>query len=805
VSRGERRAAAAVGGSVPNGLPPLVEAKLLAPRLRARLVERPRVTDLLDGTGGAALTLLSAPTGYGKTTAVRAWCEDRGDASAWITLDPGDNDPVRLWTYVATAVNRIRDGLGRGALQRLDRPGACLEFAIDELANGIGAFDEPLVVVLDELHLIDDPRALVSLEHFIERLPPNGRLVVLTRSEPALELPRRRALGALVELRAAELAFTLAEARELLVDRARIPLRATEVGELVARTEGWPAGLCLAALWLRGLDDPTAGARAFAGSNRNVVSYLSREVLDGLDCDTRSFLLRSAVLGRFTTELCDAALGRSDSAAMLERIERRNLFLVPLDGVGRWFRYHALFAELLALELGTDDPEVAPGLHRRASAWFEQRGLLVEAADHATLAGDHAFVADLLVRYQRSLHVRPTTFLRLVETLPEQALIERPVLPVMAAVQAGHAGRPARDRRRFLSVAARARAEHPDRFGPALHAAVGLARVGWIDRDLAKAIRFGRRAAAIASADDEAGALFVDVTAALSHALCVAGDLDGASQSAWAAIEHPGLEDRPSSYAVALSALALAAVGQGRVTAARAHVDAAAAVVHRAGLDADCAGGIAAGASAVVHRAEGNLPEAELRAERAEHIRRRQGACVELAWTLLLLAEIRRLRGRLADAGRTLVEARDVLGELADAGPLDEWLAEEGRQLAEALEQAATGDRPELPTEAELAVLRLMPSDFSLRQIAGELFLSQNTVKTHTRVIYRKLGVGSRAEAVARADALGLLVGESPGVNEAAQRPADPGSVRLAVCPNARIASSSRASSTTTSRARSTA
>ena len=612
--------------AVSSGLPPLVESRLLAPRPRAGLVERPRVADLLDGTGGAALTLLSAPTGYGKTTAVRAWCEDRGDACAWITLDAGDNDPLRLWTYVATAVNRIRDGLGRRALQRLDGPDARLEFAIDELANGIGAFDHPLVVVLDELHLVDDPGALASLEHFVERLPPNGRLVVLTRSEPALRLASRRARGALVELRAAELAFTTTEARELLVDRAGIPLGEGEVAELVARTEGWPSGLCLAALWLRGLDDPAAGAREFAGSNRNVVSYLSREVLDGLDPETRSFLLRSSVLGRFTTEVCDDVLGRSDSAAVLERIERRNLFLVPLDGEGRWFRYHALFAELLALELGSAHPGIAADLHRRASAWFEARGLIVEAAEHATLAGDHTFVADLLVRYHLPLQIRPATFLRWVATLSEQALVERPVLPVMAALQAVRAGRPAVERRRFLSIAARARAEHPDRFGPSLDAAVGLARLSWIDRDLGKAIRCGRAAAATVRVDDEASALFVEVTAALSHALCVAGDVDEAVEWAWAAIEHPDIQQRQPSYAVALSALALAAAGQGRVTAARAHADAAAAIVRRAGLGTSWAGGVVAAASAVVHREEGNLLEAELQAERAELVRRPHGA-----------------------------------------------------------------------------------------------------------------------------------------------------------------------------------
>ena len=253
-------------------LPPLVESKLLAPRQRGGLVERPRVMGLLDGAEGPALALLSAPTGYGKTTAVRAWCADRGEAFAWITLDAGDNDPLRLWTYVATGVNRIREGLARRALQRLSEPAGAVEFAIDELSNGIGAFGKPLVVVLDELQAIDDPGVLASFEHFIERLPPNARLVALTRSEPAIQLARRRGRGALVELRAAELAFTSEEARELLVERAGIPLGEREVEMVVERTEGWPAGLTSP---LSGFAVSTIRARARASSPVPATGMLS--------------------------------------------------------------------------------------------------------------------------------------------------------------------------------------------------------------------------------------------------------------------------------------------------------------------------------------------------------------------------------------------------------------------------------------------------------------------------------------------------------------------------------------------------
>lgn len=744
-------------------LPPLVESKLLPPRSRTGLVDRPRVVHLLDGADGAALTLLSAPTGYGKTIAVRAWCDERSTAFAWITLDAGDNDPLRLWTYVATAVNRIRDGVGRAALQRLGKAEVAIEFVIDDLANGIGSFGEPLVVVVDELHLVDDTTALSSFEHFIERLPSNARVLALTRTDPPIQLGRHRGRGALVELRAAELAFSVSEAQELLVDRGQIALTGGEVEVLVARTEGWPAGLYLAALWLRGHDNPGEGAREFAGSHRHVVGYLSGEVLEDLDSDMRSFLLRSSVLGRFTAELCDAVLERTDSAETLATIERRNLFLVPLDGHGNWFRYHALFAELLALELAANDPGAAPDLHRRASTWFEERGLIVEAAEHAGLAGDHMFVANLLIRSHLQLHLRPATFLRWVETLPDEILVEHPLLPAIAAIQAGRAARPPHERRRFLALADRARAEHPERFGPHIDAAVAVTRVGWIDRNLGEALRYGLDAIKALKKSGDPSPLFVPLAAGLSHTLYLAGELDEAGGFARAAADHPDAPQREAGYAVALAVLALVAAEQGRVTTARVHVDAAASLIRENGLKTDWVGGIVASALAVVFREEGELSQAEREAETAESIRRTQGACVELAWTLVLSAGIQSRRGRLVEARSTLEEAHEILGELADAGRIGALVAVAEAELADALETAAAGELLEQPTEAELAVLRLLASDLTLNQIANELFLSVNTIKTHRRVLYRKLGVNSRTEAIARAGVLELISPESPG------------------------------------------
>ena len=341
--------------------------------MRRELVDRPRLRQALDAGDDAALTLVAAPAGYGKTTAVRAWCASLDAALAWVTLDAGDNDPVRLWRYVATAVDRVRPGLGRSALQRLDVPGGAVEDAVDELMNGIAAFGSALVIVLDDLHAVTDEECLSSIDHALAHLPANARLIAVTRVDPALRLARLRAGGALAELRASELAFTRCRgARAARRARGRVELGTEEIDVLVERTEGWPAALVLAGLWLRDASTTRSRAvRAFGGDHRFVAEYLSNEVLASLDDDRRSFLQGAAVLGEFTAELCDAVLERTDSAAELAELEHSNLFVSRLER-GGWFRIHSLFAEYAQAQLaslgargGDADPSsggrVAPG------------------------------------------------------------------------------------------------------------------------------------------------------------------------------------------------------------------------------------------------------------------------------------------------------------------------------------------------------------------------------------------------------------------------------------------------------------
>ncbi|MGB0091000.1 MAG: hypothetical protein WBP81_00445, partial [Solirubrobacteraceae bacterium] len=343
----------------------VIEPKLMLPRVHPGMLRRARLHEMLDRDPVAALTMVGAAVGYGKTTILRSWCIERPEAVIWMTLDAADDDPVRLWTHLATAVERLGEGLGGSALMCLGARGATVETAVDELMNGLVAYGQPITIVLDDLHAVGSERSLRSIAHAIERLPASARVLVSTRSDPAISLARLRARGALVEIRSRELAFTVDEARELLV-REGIELSGESVELLVERTEGWPAGLYLAALWLRDVEDPDQGVQSFAGSARHISDYLTDEVLTAVAPETRDFLLRTSVLGRFTPELCDAVLGREGSAAVLTDLAHSNMFLVALDADGEWYRYHHLFGELLQLELGREE---APELRRRAAAW----------------------------------------------------------------------------------------------------------------------------------------------------------------------------------------------------------------------------------------------------------------------------------------------------------------------------------------------------------------------------------------------------------------------------------------------------
>jgi LuxR family maltose regulon positive regulatory protein len=737
-----------------QGGPALVEAKLGPALGRRRVVVRERLLAELDRFASLPLTLVDAPVGFGKSVLVETWVARSSDAVAWVSLEAGDNDAARLWTYLATAVDRVRPGLGRGALALLRSPGASPASLADELANGVRSYRAPLTIVLDDAHVLSDETCWASLERLVLHLPPEARLVLITRADPPLRLGRLRGKGVLGEIRAGGLAFTVEEARELLVQREGIPLAESDVELLVRRTEGWPAGLYLAALWLRGLGDPAAGVQAFHGDHRHVVDYLTGEVLDALDEETRRFLLETSTLGVFDAAMCDAALGRTDSAARLRAMERENGFLIALDANREWFRYHHLFGELLQLELARTGPDVAARLHRAASAACLERGRIVDALEHAAAAGDPELVAAILDSEHPGLlrAGRLSTLVHWCAWLPDTLLVEHPAIPLAAALAVGLGGQDAYQRRRLVRIAERSRAERPDTWLPYHEAALALARVAWVDDDIGAAIAHGRARLETARTVDEVEVAFV---ACLGFLHYLVGEHEEARALSDRALGRAEAPQRPHGKVMARSTLSLAASASGDADAALDHAARALAFAEAAGVDQSASGGIARVARAVALAARGDLRAAERDAAEGERLRRCPDPEAGHIHALLVLAGIRARRGRVAAATADLGTARTRLATFVDAGTLPALADAVEAMLDRARAVAAT--IVEAPSEAELNVLRLLSSDLSQREIGANLYLSVNTVKTHTRSLYRKLGVASRDAAIARATALGLL------------------------------------------------
>ena len=733
----------------------------MPPRVHPGMLRRARLLEMLDGTGGTSLTVVNAGVGYGKTTLVRSWCSERPEAVVWITLDPADDDPVRLWTHLATGVDRLDAGVGRPALSALGIRGAPVEAAVDELMNGLVSYGRPATIILDDLHTVGSEAAVASIRHAIERLPENARLLASTRSDPAIGLGRLRARRALAEIRTRELAFTVDEASEL-VAREGIALSDESVELLIERTEGWPAGLYLAALWLRGLDDPDGEVRAFAGSAREVGDYLTDEVLTALAPDTKDFLLRTSVLGRFTPGLCDAVLGRSDSAAVLGELARSNMFLVALDARGEWYRYHHLFGEVLQLELGA---EAAPELRRRAAEWCREHGLVEDAIEYAAAAGAPEMVGELLLEHHLDFiwGGRLEQFLGWIRWLPSEVLASHPLLPASAAAAAAALARPEIELEQLLATAEHARQEQPELWSPYVEAAIEVTRAEAIEHgDVGAAVEHARRAVSAARAG--ADVLTVGVLASLSHALFFAGDLEESRSIAMQSVQRPDAPGVPDGYVGALGLLALIDAEQGRTESAEAWARQATAFARQRFQADSWVASMAHLALALACVSTDRLDEAEREALRGEHLRRSAQPTVGHAHALLVLAQVRIARSRFGRAARDLQRAQRAIAEFPDPGRLPAIAATVERTLARA---RATPEKHQLiegPSPAELAVLRGLADGLSRREIGAQLYISLNTVKSHTRELYRKLGVASQAEAVARAEALGLLeTSESPG------------------------------------------
>lgn len=419
-----------------------LQTKLLVPPPRPALVNRPHLIETLNLGLRGKLTLISAPAGFGKTTLVTAWIQSHDRSTAWLSLDEQDSQPVRFLTYLVAAIQTVLPTIGidlMAALQSPQPPPVTTSLAI--LLNEISAAEDKFLLVLDDYHLVDSPAVDQALAFLLDHLPPQLHLVMTTREDPQLPLPRLRGRHQLTELRAADLRFTLEETAAFLNQIMDLNLSADDVASLETRTEGWIAGLQLAALALHSQPsgDPQKSQTQFiqtlAGDNRYIVDYLIAEVLQNQPPHIRTFLLQTAILNRLSGPLCDAVTGQSQSALLLETLERSNLFVISLDDKRRWYRYHHLFADVLHLYLLREQPDVVDTLHQRASRWYEHNDQPAEAIRHALIAEDYDRAAGLIEGvWPALLHgFRPVTWRNWVQALPDALVNVRPVLNVGCA------------------------------------------------------------------------------------------------------------------------------------------------------------------------------------------------------------------------------------------------------------------------------------------------------------------------------------------------------------------------------------
>ncbi len=748
--------------SVLPGLDAPIETKLYPPGVRAEWVERSALIAEL-AQGAAKLVLVDAPAGFGKTTLVAQWRSSPAETRpfAWVSLDRGDSDPARLWWYVVSALARACPEIDGGAIlaelraQAPEFPGSMLPM----LANELAALSAPVVLVLDDYHVIRDRGCQEQVAFLLLHLPPTVQIVIITRADPPLPLARLRAAGELAEVRARELRFTPAEATELLLAVAGVRLSEPDLDQLMERTEGWPAGVYLAAISLRGEPSPHAFIRQFTGNNRFIVDFLAEEVLSRQPAEIQQFLARTSVLARFCAPLCDVVTGSPGAAGIIEVLDRENLFLVPLDDNRQWYRYHHLFAQLLRSRLARTEPALVRTLHERASAWHEAAGSAEEAVHHALAAGDATRAVALIARYW---HVyvdkgRTSTVCGWMRALGDDRIAGHPLAAHCAAWAAALSG-DQKSVRRWLPVI---EAGHHD--GPlpdgmrSLESSAALLRASFGFDGLPVMLEAARTAATIER--DPASPYFALARSALGFRLFLAADHQAAVRPLEEAVHSEASLQLIRMFAAAVLAMVL--VEQGRLPKAREYAHEARDLAIKGDLGRMPQTVMAYAATAAVHAAEDRFEEARRELEPVLDLRRKNSGLGP--WSTIvptfLLARIRLQLGDVAGAAELADEAREALAALPEGTEaLQARLADLDRRLARPSREAddREADNTETLTEREAAVLRMLGGTLSLREIGHEMYVSPNTVKTHTQAIYRKLGVSSRHDAVARGKRLGI-------------------------------------------------
>ena len=728
---------------------PFLEAKLHHPPERKDWVDRLRLRAQLDEGSKCPVVLISAAAGYGKTTAVAQWLAGRESDrdTAWVSLDAADNDPGRLWTHVATALDRIGCDLGVDTVERFVATNInnLRDRVLPRIVTALAAVPDDVFIFLDNFHFVSDAECHSQVEFLIENLPPRAHLVIITRADPGLRLGRLRASGSLAEIRAHDLSFDDVETAQMMAMQ-QVPLSSDGITRLLESTEGWPAGIYLARLWLAGKAEPDEAVRRFSGENRFIGDYLTEEVLSQHTPKTRDFMVTMSFLDRFSAPLCNFVGETTDAAAILHELERNNLFLIPLDEDRRWFRFHHLFAAVANGELEADHPERLPELHARAAQWFREHDHIDEAVRHSIAGGDMAGASALVQAHWLSYvdAGRAAAVRGWLDALGDSPTAQDPAAAVVAAWVAALIGDRAELTRLLTEL------EEVGDYGPlpdgtrsvesAIAMIQGLFGYGGPVEMLAGA----RRAAQLET--DAHSPYYAVATHALGHAAYVWGDLDAAASllgksayndAAPAVIEILGL-----------ATLSLVEAERGHRQQSGELARAAMKIVDDKRLRSMPQLSMAFTALGQAQAAEGSLEAAMESLEEGLILRRRQPE--QGPWGvlhhLLGTARVAVAAGRLAQAQELADAAAERMARFPDGmGPMTSRLEAVQGALRARLGDSELGDPL---TGRELDVLRLLQGSLSLHDIGRELFLSTNTVKTHTNAIYRKLGAHSRAEAV---------------------------------------------------------
>jgi LuxR family transcriptional regulator, maltose regulon positive regulatory protein len=713
-------------------------------------VERPRLLERL-GRNASEVVLLEAPTGYGKTVLLAQWAAADPRPFEWITLTPDHDDPAALVAAVLEALG-AGEPAGSNVAAALGVPEPDLDGTVlPRLERALGEEAVPMVLVLDELEHIESPRSLDVVRSVAGHLPSGSQLVLSTRSQPALPLGRMRANRRLTELRRGDLAMTRGEC-ELLLAGAGLEVDADELDVLFRRTEGWPAALYLAALALSEEPDRHAAIRRFAGDDRYVVEYVRDEFLAPASKRRVEFLRRVSILDRLSGELCDAVLERKGSATTLRNLSRENVLLLPLDRRDEWFRFHALLGEMLRSELHRVEPEVEAELHRRASAWWSAHGDSGRAIHHAIEGGDADRAGELLwagvPEYMAS--GRWATVKRWIDRVGPERLVADPFLSLTAAhgfLSRGE-GAPARH---WAEVTRSLLPDAPSRKTQPLVAGLALLDATLACGDVTDMRDHVAAAVDALPEDDQWMSMCRTLDGVALHLM---GREDEARDALTEGARRAAVTGVPIIQCLALAQLALLAADVDDWQVARMLASQARAQTDRSGLGDYPTMAIVMATSAYVRARTGAAEEALADLRLAERLVARVdefGSWFK-AEVPIVLARAAMALGEARRAIELVIESERAGRPISDAPSLELW-RDEVRETASGASFAAAGEL----TPAELRVLRFLPTHLTFPQIAAEVYVSPNTVKTQAQAVYRKLGVSSRREAVARAAEAGII------------------------------------------------